>query len=163
MGVGRIHGGAPAAVLGRAEGKLVAGLDNLAVDGDASPSRVDAISAECCHLPPAQPRVGHHQDLQLTPPHPRALRRGRRQGGDGGGGGDVRVLVEVAGCELLASRLSRRRAPVNPPQHVLAGQQQALLQPGGHHGRTAPAQVGGHRGGGGLGQDLGEVHSTQAP
>ncbi len=87
-GYGPVHGRAPPPVLGRAEAELVAGLHHLAVNHDAAPGGVDPIGGQRRHLSPAQPRVGQHQDLELSPPHPRALRpdRLRRLPGDAGGG-----------------------------------------------------------------------------
>jgi hypothetical protein len=138
----------------------VATLHHLAVDEDAPAGHIDAVGGEGGHLPPAQARIGHGQDLQLPPPHPLPRRRG--QGVHGRGGGDVGLVDEapiLLGVEAVA--LDARVPPVHPPQHVLGGQQQPLLQPGGHHRGQAPAQMRGHRGGGGGGEHPGEVQAAE--
>ncbi len=95
--------------LGGARARPWRPLHHLAVDEDAPAVGVDAVGGEGGHLPPAQARVGHGQDLQLPPPHAPLPRR-RGQGVHGRGGGDVGLVHEPAlllGVEAVA--LGRRQ------------------------------------------------------
>ncbi len=78
----------------------------------------------------------------------------------GGGGRDLGL---GDGQARRLEGLGLATSPAHAPQHVLAGQQVALLQPGGHQGGEAAPQVLDHRGGGRLVEHGLEVQPGHAP
>ena len=112
---------------------MVTRLDDLAVDDDPTAEWIKPIGRERGVLAPPHPRVGDEKDLELPPPDLGAL-----SGGSGEGVHSLRgwyvCLVDVHTPFQIILALAARDVPVDTPQDVLAGEQQAFLQPCRNHG-----------------------------
>ena len=95
-------------------------------------------------LPPSQSRVGDQQNLEFTPPDVRELGGGAPKGVDGVRGRDLRVVDVHTALQLVVGVVPRHR-PAHTSQHILASEEQSLLEPGGHHGREARPEMGSDR------------------
>ena len=97
-------------------------------------------------LTPTHTRVGDQQDLQLPPPHPPPGSGRRRDSVHRSSSRDVGLLHRPPRLQLRFLVVDVVGGlPVHAAQHVLADQQQALVQAAGHQRRQAPPQMGGHR------------------
>lgn len=112
---------------------MVTCLDDLAVDDDPTAERIKPIGRERGMLAPPHPRVGDEKDLELAPPDLGALSGGSGEGVHSLRGWYVR-LVDVHTPFQIILALAARDVPVDTPQDVLAGEQQAFLQPRRDHG-----------------------------
>lgn len=112
---------------------MVTRLDDLAVDDDPPAERIKPIGRERGMLAPPHPRVGNEKDLELAPPDLGALCGGPGEGVHSLRGWYVRLIDVHTPLEIILS-LAAWHVPVDTTQDVLAGEQQAFLQPCSDHG-----------------------------
>jgi hypothetical protein len=115
--------------------QAAATLYDLAVDQDPPAVQLDPVGSVGHHLPPAHARIGDEQELELSPPNPPAGRGRLGEMMDAGRRRDLGLLDESASLLELLRVGVVAPSPMHAPEHILAGEEKALIEASPDHGR----------------------------